>query len=143
MKTSKLFAFLIIIVSFTSCKKNSNDPEYYMRATIDGNTWSSNDVHFFSIGNTNTVTGKKSGNIYLEVKLEKDVTGTFDIKDGVGRIAYSDGTYTYSNNIAGSISIESNNPDLIQGTFNVTNVASFIEDTLVFTNGSFKYISSF
>ena len=143
MHSYKSFALILfaIVLIFSSCKKESGSGSKADRiqANINGVLWSGNNISWASSGGTAQINAFKSDGTSMQVFLSEGVTGTFDVSDNVATISHFNGNATYSNNVSGTIVITANSSNLIEGTFNVMNASYFVSDTLVMTEGAFKF----
>lgn len=136
-----------VMLFFASCKKDTpsapSPPPTTPKANeintqLDGQAWSGAILSWAVSGGTRQLNAT-SNPTSIQIFMPEDTTGTFNASDNVITISYNDGTTTWSNNVAGQVTITANSDEHVEGSFEMTLASYFNSDTLELTSGTFYY----
>jgi hypothetical protein len=134
-----ILGLLTTSLLLVSCKKESTpSPQDRIEVVIDGQKWTGEMMSWASSGGIEQVNAGNTDGSNIQIFMDEGATGTHDVTQGNVTVSFNDAITTFSNNVSGTVTINTNSDQLIEGTFNVVNASHFTTDTIVMTNGVFR-----
>jgi hypothetical protein len=147
-----VYALLCVLTIGGSCKKQSVEPTFFLKATIDGKSWEASTVsRTLGVKNPDGTqnilyNGQNSNKEVLSLILSKQpsMVGTYNLgSGGIGAVFYSpDALSMYSSiNSTNKIIIESVSEEAITGSFEIDLTGGPPAKTIKVKAGSFRFPS--